>query len=50
MPTAKPDLITFPKPRINLDVVDVFNTDPIDSLKEISVNPIWIQSQSWRQK
>lgn len=42
MPTAKPDLITFPKPGINLDVVDLFNTELIGSLKEISVNPIWI--------
>jgi hypothetical protein len=41
-PTAKPELITFPKPGSNLDVVDLFNPELVDPIKEISVNPVWI--------
>ena len=42
MPTAKRELITYLKRGLNLDVVDLFNTELVGSSKEISVNPIWI--------
>jgi hypothetical protein len=41
-PTAKQDLITIPKPGPNLELVDLFNPELVDSIKEISVNPVWI--------